>query len=207
MTGAAASTPDWNKIYLSKGESDVSWYQQAASTSISLLDRLSVPASASVLDVGAGASRFVDAVLDRGHTQVTALDLAMSGLEIARRRLGPRGAIPTWHAADLLRWRPARPFDIWHDRAVFHFLTKYEDRRRYRDTLMASTAAESLVILATFAPDGPTRCSGRTVERYSADALAHEIGAGFDVVLSDREAHITPTGVAQPFTWLVLRRL
>lgn len=199
-------TSAWDDIYLARGEAKVSWYQDSADETISLLDRAGIGSSASVVDIGAGASRVVDSLLDRGHTDVTVLDVSAAGLDLAKQRLGQKAESVTWIVADLLDWHPGRQFDVWHDRAVFHFLVTAEEIDRYRETLMAAVAPGGFAILATFAEDGPETCSGRPVERYSVERLAGQIGAPFAVVLSDREVHHTPREVVQPFTWLVLQR-
>lgn len=196
----------WDGIYDAKGETAVSWYQDAPGRSISLLDDAGVSSSASVVDVGAGASRLVDALLARGHTDVSVLDVSGAGLDLAKERLGVRAEVPRWIVTDLLRWQPERAFDVWHDRAVFHFLLAEEDRSLYRSVLLAATHPGSLIVIATFAEDGPTTCSGRPVDRYSAEELGAQIGSGFTVLVAEREVHQTPSGATQPFTWLLLRR-
>jgi Methyltransferase domain len=210
MTGShglkPVGPPSWDEIYAVKGETEVSWFQDDAEQSSAFLDRLSIPSAASIVDVGAGASRFVDVLLGRGHRDVTVLDVAAAGLDIARTRLGASADGINWVVADLLTWQPGRIFDVWHDRAVFHFLVSVEDLANYRNVLHTSTHEGSVVVIATFAEDGPTSCSGRPTRRYSTEELAAEFGAEFSILGSQREEHITPRGVMQPFTWLALER-
>jgi trans-aconitate methyltransferase len=148
----------------------------------------------------------VDALLDRGFCAITVLDIAEAALEVARRRLGPRGQAVDWQVADIRRWRPEGPYDLWHDRAVFHFLTEPEDRAAYMATLNEAVRPGGWVVLASFAPDGPETCSGLPVRRYDAAGLAEELGEGFELVRQMRERHVTPSGAEQPFTWTLFRR-
>jgi 2-polyprenyl-3-methyl-5-hydroxy-6-metoxy-1,4-benzoquinol methylase len=170
-----------------------------------LLDAAGIRPEASVLDVGAGASRLVDALLKQGFTDLTALDVADEGLALARARLGAAADRVRWITADLLTWEPGRTFDVWHDRAVFHFLTEPTARGRYRGLLAAAVPAGGTVIVATFAEDGPAQCSGLDVCRYDPASLHAELGPSFDLVTSRRQEHVTPWGAVQPFTWVVLR--
>ncbi len=143
----------------------------------------------------------VDGLLKRGWTDLTVLDLAPEALDFARQRLGERATCVNWIAADIARWRPTRTNGVWHDRAVFHFLTDPADRSAYREALIAALDPRSVAVLATFALDGPERCSALPVQRYSAETLARELGARFMLRDHWKERHITPAGAAQPFTW------
>jgi len=194
----------WSDVYASKPADTVSWFQSEPSVSLELLDGLGVTAGDSVVDVGGGASVLVDRLVARGFTDVTVLDIADPALAVARARLGGDAPV-TWVAGDVLTWVPARHYDLWHDRAVLHFLSG-EDVTTYRDVLERAVAPGGAVVLATFAPDGPGHCSGLPVTRYDDDALAAVLGTGFDVVARRREVHVTPSGAGQPFTWLGARR-
>lgn len=194
----------WSDVYASKPADTVSWFQSEPSVSLELLDGLGVSAGDGVVDVGGGASVLVDRLVARGFTDVTVLDIAEPALAVGRSRLGP-GAPVTWVVADILTWAPARHFDLWHDRAVLHFLSA-DEVTVYRSVLERAVAPGGAVVLATFAPDGPEYCSGLPVTRYDDDALADVLGTGFDVVDRRREVHITPSGAEQPFTWLGARR-
>jgi trans-aconitate methyltransferase len=176
--------------------------------SLELIEVLGLPLDTAVLDVGGGASILVDALVERGFSDVSVLDVSATALELARRRLGaaPTGAASSvhWLHEDLLVWQPARRYDLWHDRAVFHFLVEPEQRDRYVNLLCEAVHPGGCVIIATFAPDGPESCSGLPVARYGADDLARVLD-GFEVVATRGEQHRTPAGVVQPFTWIVAR--
>jgi trans-aconitate methyltransferase len=196
----------WNSAY-AQGDRTRSWYQSRADMSLQLFDELGVEPRHSVIDVGGGASPLVDDLLARGHRTLSVLDVSESGIRIARQRLGPAADTVEWVIADVLNWRPARRFDVWHDRAAFHFLADAEDRERYRRVLAAATAPDAVVVLATFAPDGPTICSGLPVVRWDADSLAAELGAPWKLVSRAHVPHTTPWGAVQPFTWTAFRRI
>lgn len=171
-----------------------------------MLQLAGVSPADSVIDAGGGASTLVDALMERGFDDVTVLDISATGIQAAQRRLGPSAARVQWIVADLRDWRPSRTYQVWHDRAVLHFLTADADRQSYLDTLTASTAAGAAAIFATFAPDGPRQCSGLPVARYSAHDLAALLGDRWTSVADDREEHVTPAGAVQPFVWAVFRR-
>lgn len=196
----------WTQVYTQKAPSEVSWFQAEPEATLRALDRLQVPSSSSFVDVGGGASNLVDALLQRGWEDVTVIDIAGPALEVARQRLGEKAAKVHWEAADITGWQPPRRFDVWHDRAVFHFLAEPDQRAAYRRTLLNAIAPAGLVIMATFALDGPEKCSGLTVQRYDAANLSAAIGSGFTLVEDWREEHLTPWGASQWFTWCVFRR-
>lgn len=197
----------WDDVYGTKAEDAVSWFQESPATSVELLDALPLEPVCSLVDVGGGASRLVDALLDRGGVEVTVLDVASEGLAHAQRRLGDRADAVHWVTADVTRWRPPTRYDVWHDRAVFHFLVDADDRAHYRSVLESAVAPGGYAVLATFAVDGPEQCSGLPVQRYDADTLEAELGAGWSRVASRRQVHRTPWESEQPFTWLVLQRV
>lgn len=200
-------TPDaghWNSAYREKGAT-VSWHQTQATTSLDLIADVAAP-EAAVVDVGGGASTLVDGLLDRGHRDITVLDLAQVALDTARDRLGERGASVVWRAGDLLAWTPDRAYDVWHDRAVLHFLTEDADRARYAELAAGAVAPGGHAIIGTFAPDGPEQCSGLPVRRQSPDDLSALLADRFEPVRTAREEHRTPSGNLQPFSWLVARR-
>jgi len=171
-----------------------------------MLDTVGVTAADSVIDVGGGASPLAGALLGRGFQDVTVLDVSAAAMEHARRRLGPRAGQVHWLTADIRTWRPVRCFAAWHDRAVFHFLTTEPDRQGYRRALAAATAPGAVAVVGCFAPGGPLQCSGLPVTRYAPGDLAAELGPGWALVAEDREEHITPNGLTQPFTWIAMRR-
>ena len=197
----------WQGVYARKNEDEVSWYQARPATSLQLIANTGLGKDAAIIDAGGGASRLVDHLLDAGYTDVTVLDIAEAALAKARARLAERAGRVRWIAADLLTWQPERPFDIWHDRAVFHFLTDADDRRRYVEVLKAALKPDGQVIIATFAPDGPEKCSGLPVMRHSPQSIAAELGAGFELVETADEHHVTPAGKVQHFNYARLKRV
>lgn len=196
----------WQTVYETKSLERLSWYQAAPEPSLAALDRLGAGPGPSLIDIGGGASTLADTLLALGWRDLAVLDIAGSALGAAKARLGDKAAHIEWIQADVTDWRPPRPFDIWHDRAAFHFLTGEEQRAGYRRALDAGTAPGSHVILATFAPDGPEMCSGLPVRRYDAAGVAAELGPGFAPVEDWRETHVTPWGADQNFQWAVFRR-
>lgn len=195
----------WDGVYAAKGEREVSWFQENPADSLDLIARAGLAPGASVVDIGAGASRLVDALVRLGF-DVTALDLSAAALATAKARLGPAGAGVRWIAADITTWRPDRAFDLWHDRAAFHFLTDAGDRARYLERLKAGLKPGGHALIATFAPDGPEKCSGLPVVRYDPDSLAAALGGDFRLVASARPVHATPWGATQAFQFSLFRR-
>ena len=196
----------WSRTYERKAPTSVSWYRADPAPSLAALDRFGADASCSLIDVGGGASTLVDALLDRGWPDLTVLDIAPPALEAARSRIGPDADRVRWLVEDVTEWTPARRYDVWHDRAVFHFLTDREDREAYRRALLAGLAPGGLLVIATFAPDGPEMCSGLPVQRYDAAGLALEFAPELDLLEGWREEHITPAGGIQRFQWCAFRR-
>jgi SAM-dependent methyltransferase len=197
----------WDDIYQRTGGLTNSWYTAEPAYALRLLADLDVGVGAAVLDVGGGAGNLVDGLLAAGFTDLTVLDLSATALDIARRRLGPAGDRVTWVAHDVLTWSAPRAYDVWHDRALLHFLLDDADRQGYLAVLRAATRAGSHVVLATFAADGPTSCSGSPVRRHDAADLIAFLGPDFAPVCTAREIHVTPAGDEQPFTWAVFTRM
>jgi len=195
----------WDDAY-AEGDAACSWFQDAPLMSLRMLDAAGVTAADSVIDVGGGASPLAAALLARGFRDVTVLDISAAGMEYARQRLGPRAAQVHWLTADVCAWRPPRRFAVWHDRAVFHFLTAEPGRQAYLRALSAATAVDAVAVFGCFAPDGPPQCSGLPVARYGPGELAVKLGPRWTLTIEDREAHTTPAGLTQPFTWVALRR-
>lgn len=196
----------WEQVYRTRAPEQVSWYQQEARNSLELVRRAGPECAAAIIDIGGGASTLVDSLVDAGYRDVTVLDLAPDALAIARTRLGARAGSVHWMTADILDAElPAARYDIWHDRAAFHFLTNPDDRARYVAQLRHALTPGGSVVMATFALDGPPRCSGLEVTRYSAESLADELGSGFELIESVREEHRTPSGAVQHFQYSLLR--
>jgi SAM-dependent methyltransferase len=205
VTDHAAAAAHWDGAY-ALGDTDRSWFQDQPSMSLQMLDAAALSPGNSVVDVGAGASRLADRLLDRGFTDVSVLDISAAGLQYAQRRLGPRARHVDWIVTDILSWRPPRRYQAWHDRAVFHFLTTSAGQQRYLQTLDAATAEHAAAIFGCFAPDGPPRCSGLPVARYDPEELAARLGPHWSLIARAREEHATPGGAVQPFTWTAFRR-
>ncbi len=200
MSTAAAG--HWDGVYASRAVTDVSWYQANPSYSLELIADAGTLLDEPVIDIGGGGGVLVDHLLGRGYTDVTVLDIAAGALAASQNRLG-REATAHWITADVLAWRPARRYQLWHDRAVFHFLAEAADRDRYRAVLHHALARGGHIVLGTFAGDGPARCSGLPTARYTPEDLAAEF-SDYRVLRSTREEHRTPAGSVQPFTWLHL---
>ncbi|AGA33408.1 Methyltransferase type 12 [Thioalkalivibrio nitratireducens DSM 14787] len=200
------SKEHWEKVYASKSETEVSWFQEHARLSLQILRDAGVPRDAAIIDVGAGASHFVDDCLREGYRDLTVLDVSKAALAAARARLGKRASDVHWLEANVLDADlPAHAYDVWHDRAVFHFLTDSSGRQAYVRQVLRAVKPGGLVIVATFAKDGPTLCSGLPVMRYSPSALHAEFGAAFTLLGHHREAHQTPAGKEQPFVYCLCR--
>lgn len=190
----------WEWVYASKAPADVSWFQAEPGQSLALIGRCGLTMNAAILDVGAGASALPDGLLARGYSDITVLDISAAALNVAQKRLGEKAARIKWIVSDVLDAPlPEHHFDVWHDRAVFHFLTRAEDRARYVALMRASLKRGASIIMATFGPGGPLKCSGLDVVRYSAETLQKELGAGLVLEESFLEMHPTPFGTQQEF--------
>jgi 2-polyprenyl-3-methyl-5-hydroxy-6-metoxy-1,4-benzoquinol methylase len=197
----------WVRIYETLAPTELSWYQEHLRLSLELIHSTGASKAAQIIDVGGGTSRLIDDLLAEGYQHVTVLDIAGTALELARQRLGARAAAVTWVEADITMVElPRDCYDVWHDRAVFHFLMQPEERRRYVETMRHAVRSDGYVIVATFALEGPTRCSGLNVVRYSPASLADEFGAEFELVKSTSELHRTPLGVEQAFLHCSFRK-
>lgn len=197
----------WQDVYTTKGEAEVSWFQDRPQTSLDLIAQTGIGPQAALIDIGGGASRLIDALLDSGFRNLAVLDIAAAALATARDRLGPRASEVDWIVADITEWRPTRRYDLWHDRAVFHFLTAAEDREAYKAALQAAIEPNGHLVIGSFALDGPERCSGLPVMRYSPETLAAELGSGYALRHSLQEQHITPAGRMQHFQFSRFVRL
>lgn len=197
------SRTHWENVYTTRSSQEVSWYQPHAEQSLALIERIAAGRPRSVIDVGGGASTLVDDLLARGRFDVTVLDLSAAALQVARERLGARRASRVhWLAGDVTDVAlPTNAYDIWHDRAVFHFLTEPGQRAAYVAQVRRTVRPGGHVIVAAFGPDGPLQCSGLPVMRYSPDALHGEFGEAFELVEHTSEAHRTPAGAIQQFVY------
>jgi predicted RNA methylase len=193
----------WNETYRRRASSDMSWFEVEPRVSLELIAATNVSRDAPIVDIGAGASTLVDALLDRQFRDITLLDLSETALAATRQRLDSRSASGVqFIASDVRRWTPPRPFAVWHDRATFHFLTESADRAAYRSALASALPSGAHAILSTFALDGPERCSGLAVRRYSAESLATELGGELTPVEERSIQHVTPAGATQSFVFV-----
>lgn len=199
------SQEHWQQVYSSKAADEVSWYQREPEVSIRLIEKYSSPSSR-VIDVGAGESLLVDQLMSRGYRELTVMDISSSALEDVKARLGANADVVQFEVADVRHWQPSHTFDVWHDRAVFHFMNSDEDIVSYVQALQASMVSGGIAIIGTFAEDGPTQCSGLDVRRYSAERLAAVFSDDFSLVETEPEEHVTPWGAVQHFAWVVLCR-
>ena len=197
----------WENVYGTKGEKDVSWFQESPTISLDLIRATGVRSGASIIDVGGGASRLVDTLLGHGFEAVTVLDLSENALSAAKARLGNGASKVRWIVADVTTWEPADIYDVWHDRAAFHFLTEPKDRDAYAEKVSRAVRPGGHVIIGTFAPDGPERCSGLPVVRHDAKTLGNTLGRSFEVIERRRHDHRTPMGGIQRFQFSRFRRI
>ncbi len=194
----------WQDVYTSRAPDQVSWFQSDPAVSLDLIKNTGSSLTEPLIDVGGGASRLVDSLLDAGWTDLSVVDISAAALQYARKRLGKRADDVTWIEADITDFDPPKQYSVWHDRALFHFLTDRGDRRSYVVTLNKALSGGGHAIIATFAPEGPPKCSGLDVVRYDAGQLLAELGAGFELKEERREAHSTPRGAEQDFAWFRL---
>ena len=197
----------WETVYTTKDEKAVSWFQKRPDISVDLIRATGVDASASIIDIGGGASRLVDALLDEGFEAVTVLDLSETALATSKARLGARVNRVKWIAADITTWEPSETYDVWHDRAALHFLTAPKDRASYAERVSRTVRPGGHVIIGTFAPDGPERCSGLPVMRHDAATLGELLGHSFELIESRSHDHQTPAGVTQKFQFSRFQRI
>jgi ubiquinone/menaquinone biosynthesis C-methylase UbiE len=197
----------WERVYETKAVNAVSWFQPHAEQSLCLIHQTGLPLSASIIDVGGGASTLVDDLLSEGYRKLTVLDLSAAALGAAKARLGDAASAVNWLEADVTKVKlPPNAYDVWHDRAVFHFLTSPREREAYVNAVLRAVKPAGFVIVATFAEDGPLQCSGLPVVRYSPDSLHAEFGAPFSLLKHEREEHHTPSGAVQRFIYCYCRK-
>jgi SAM-dependent methyltransferase len=198
----------WEKVYKTKGRDEVSWFREHLDTSLRMIKNTGVGHDAAVIDVGGGNSTLVDDLLALGYADVSVLDISAKALSGSRERLGPRADRVNWIEADITNVGLSRDhFDVWHDRAVFHFLTDADDRRKYVELVMRSLKPGGHIIVASFSLDGPQKCSGLDVMRYSPETMHDEFGGAFELVESIRETHSTPFGTTQDFVYCYCRKV
>ena len=197
------SSDHWNNVYRNKRFDAVSWYAPHLGKSLQLIERLCPDRSAAIVDIGGGESTLVDDLLQLHYQDVSVLDISASAIEFTQKRLGPKAQQVSWHVGDITRYDFApKQFDLWHDRAVFHFLTDPAARQAYVQLVRRSVKPGGHVLMATFGPNGPLQCSGLDVVRYDEKSLLHELGAGFRQVGSELVLHQTPSGTEQQFLYV-----
>lgn len=197
----------WKKVYQTKQPIEVSWFQTDPAVSLELIALTGINHTQRIIDVGGGASVLVDKLLDAGFEGLTVLDISSAALDYAKERLGERSANIQWIESDVTEFEFVRKYDLWHDRAVFHFLTDPEDRKKYKKVLNESLNPGGHVIIAAFALEGPPKCSGLDVERYSPEKMKNEIGGSFDLIKSVDEIHRTPWNAEQKFIYCYFRKI
>jgi 2-polyprenyl-3-methyl-5-hydroxy-6-metoxy-1,4-benzoquinol methylase len=200
------SKSHWEQVYQTKTPEAVSWYAPHLETSLKLIQQAAQDKNAAIIDVGGGEASLVDDLLDHGQQRISVLDISQTAIDVARKRLGLRGANVAWYCADITTATlPESYFDIWHDRAVFHFLTNEEDRQKYVRQVIRSVKHGGHIIISTFGPEGPEKCSGLDVIKYDADSLHTEFGKRFQLIVSSTEIHKTPFGTTQQFLYCYCR--
>jgi len=203
----ASPKDHWEAVYATtQDEADVSWFQDSPVPSLELIEQARPSKDAAIIDVGGGASRLADGLLERGFRRVTVLDISAAALDLAALRLGRRASEVQWIVDDVTAWEPAQRFDIWHDRAAFHFLVEAADRAAYIARLKQALVPGGYAIIGSFAADGPETCSGLPVHRYDAAGLARELGEDFALVDSRPHDHATPWNAQQRFQFSMFRR-
>jgi len=196
----------WDKIFSYKSDYEKSWFESYPATSIAFIEELNLAKDAAIIDVGGGDSRLADALLKNGYSDITVLDISAAAIQNARRRLGKNAERVQWIVGDILEFEPSRHYDCWHDRAVFHFVTQPDSIRRYRRLMENSILPHGALIIGTFAEDGPEKCSGLPVKRYSQNTLTSLLQPSFEKIRCIDEKHETPSHKIQSFTFCRFRR-
>ena len=194
----------WDRVYREKAPDQTSWYQEEPRLSLAMIARAGLEPAAAIIDIGGGRSLLADCLVATGFRQLSVLDISSSALEQARQRL-PADAPVRWIVSDIASYHPEQKFSLWHDRALFHFLTRPGDRDAYKMALRAALLPDAQLVIGTFALDGPMRCSGLEVVRYDADSLARELGSEFELIEQQDEVHLTPWGSEQHFCFCRFR--
>lgn len=197
----------WDSIYATKGEAEVSWFQDTPTPSLELLDLVGVQPFSAIIDIGGGESRLVDVLLERGFENLTVLDISAKALAETRTRLGDKAKGVGWIVADVTQWEPSETYDVWHDRAAFHFLTNRSEQVAYIQRLKAALRHGGHAIIGTFALDGPDKCSGLPVARHSPESVGALLGADFALIDRRQHEHRTPWGTVQRFQFSTFRQV
>jgi SAM-dependent methyltransferase len=202
---AAERQSHWQSVYTTKQETEVSWFEENPAPSLDLIALVGASRQAAIIDIGGGASRLVDRLIVQGYEDLTILDVSAAAFAVAKARIGEKAGQVHWVIADVTTWEPSRAYDIWHDRATFHFLTDAADQAAYVARLRHALRPGGYAIIGAFALDGPKKCSGLPVARHDAESLGKALGPGFDLVDARRHDHLTPRGVTQHFQFNAFR--
>ena len=195
----------WERVYTTKQPTEVSWYQQYPKRSLELIHAVALEHNVSIIDVGGGASTLIDELM-KEYSDLTVLDISETALSCSKSRLGRNAEKVSWIIADITKWKPTRTWKIWHDRAVFHFMTETTQQSAYIEAMSEATIPGTFCIISSFALDGPDRCSGLPVQRYSPETLAARLGKNFELVRQETEDHKTPWSSTQNFEFSVFKR-
>jgi 2-polyprenyl-3-methyl-5-hydroxy-6-metoxy-1,4-benzoquinol methylase len=196
----------WEKVFTTKAYNEVSWFQEYPKTSVEFLELFNLPLDANIIDIGAGDSRFVDVLLEKGYRNIWVLDISGAALERAKSRLGDKAFQVNWVVSNVLDFKPTVKFDFWHDRAAFHFLTSDEKINRYVALTAESISPNGFLVLGTFSESGPTKCSGLEIKQYTETSMSDKFNENFDRVRCVREEHATPFNTMQSFQFCSFRR-
>lgn len=197
----------WDTIYNTRQSGEVSWYEATPAASLDFIRRFNIPLTARIIDVGGGDSRFVDHLLDLGYRNITVLDISAAAIDRAKKRLAEKAALVQWIVADAAHFKPTACYDFWHDRAAFHFLTDEREISSYIDTARQSIAPDGILVIGTFAPNGPKKCSGIEVQRYSARSMTNRFRMFFRKIICVATDHHTPSHTLQHFIFCSFRKL
>lgn len=194
----------WENIYTHKNPQEVSWTQGKPLLSLSWIESLALPKDAPIIDVGGGESHLVDYLIDMGYSDLTVLDISQAALKRSQERLGSKASLVQWIQADITTFEPKKKYTLWHDRAVFHFLTQKDDIKTY--TNMVSTAVDQYLLMSTFSKEGPLKCSGLPITQYDAESISANFSPAFELMQQDQETHITPFDSKQAFIYALLKK-
>lgn len=196
----------WENLYDTKPEAELSWFQPYPATSMELIQLFNLPLKANIIDIGGGDSHFVDALLDKGYRNIYVLDISANAIERAKQRLGDRASTVTWIVSDVTAFEPPVQFDLWHDRAAFHFLTREDKIGRYISIAENAIRKDGYLILGTFSENGPKKCSGLEIKQYSEASMSAQFEIAFDRIKCIQEDHVTPSNKVQQFLFCSFRR-
>lgn len=197
----------WEGIYQTKKVDEVSWYQLRSEQTLRLIDSAKLDPKARIIDVGGGTSSLVDCLLERGYKNLSVLDVSEKALTTVKERLDRKTEVVEWIISDILDFQPHKKFDFWHDRAVFHFLTNPKEREKYLEVMSGALNIDAYVLISTFGPEGPEKCSGLPVQRYDSDSIQHTLGSGYQLLSTEQEIHLTPWGSHQQFVHCLFKRV